>query len=234
MAAYRDRCLKRFSKMGHTSAIEKSVPDILRNESSTFSDVTMLSYRITCTILECLSDSMHLKGSDRFEMYHRAEQPAESSITIMHYPANVDASDNFGHVQHTDLGTLSMIFTDQWGLQIFDPEQGGWIFVRPPPPGHATLNVADSLRFLSRNKFKSCVHRVIPHNGIHQDEERYSVAYFLRPENQATFQCSDGRILTGKQWHDEKFAVFEAPNVEPNPMLTGGMEQLFGDVQWNA
>lgn len=217
--------------MGHTAVTEKSVPNTLTGDTEAFTNVTFLSYRVTCTILECLSDAMHLESAARFESYHRTDKAAESSITIMHYPKNVDTN-NFGHVQHTDLGTLSMIFSDQWGLQVFDPEQGGWAFVQPPPQGHATLNVADSLRFLSGNKLKSCVHRVIPHNGKFQEQERYSVAYFLRPENDASYECSDGRVITAKQWHDEKFAVFEEPNVKPSSMLTGGMEQLLGDAQW--
>lgn len=57
-------------------------------------------------------------------------------------------------------------------------------------------------------------------------EDRYSIAYFLRPESEKVFKDSEGRWVTASQWHDEKYDVFKQPQSEQpaNSILTGGME----------
>lgn len=72
----------------------------------------------------------------------------------------------------------------------------------------------------------SCIHRVVP---LNPDEHRYSIAYFLRAENETQFTDSSGRAVTAGQWHDEKFYTFTAPPdmqaAAPSYLLLGGMEE---------
>jgi len=88
------------------------------------------------------------------------------------------------------------------------------------------VNVGDSLRFASGHAMASCIHRVVPLNA---DEHRYSIAYFLRAENETQFTDSSGRAVTAGQWHDEKFYTFTAPPemqaAAPSYLLLGGMEE---------
>ena len=92
--------------------------------------------------------------------------------------------------------------------------------------GQANSNVGDSWRFASGHTFQSCIHRVEPYN---YSEHRYSVAYFLRAEDETMFQDSEGRFVTARTWHDEKFLAFLASPADqaaaPSSMLLGGMQQ---------
>lgn len=76
------------------------------------------------------------------------------------------------------LDHLPFLLAKQWELHALSPDQETWAFVEPRLK-HAIANVGDSLRFPSDGQLLSAVHRVIP---IHenQNEDRYSIAYFLR------------------------------------------------------
>jgi hypothetical protein len=73
---------------------------------------------------------------------------------------------------------------------------------------------------------QSCIHRVVPLNN---NEHRYSIAYFLRAEDETMFTDSAGRYITAGQWHDEKFYTFMAPELDqaqaPSYLLLGGMKE---------
>jgi isopenicillin N synthase-like dioxygenase len=110
-------------------------------------------------------------------------------------------------------------------LQVLSNNPPGWKFVAPQK-NCAIINVGDTLHFLSGNRLKSAVHRVVPVSDL-QREHRYSIAYFLRAENDAQFKDSAGRIVSAKAWHDEKFDVFrESYEAQDKAdVLTGGIER---------
>lgn len=70
------------------------------------------------------------------------------------------------------------------------------------------------------------MHRVIP-TAETQQEHRYSIAYFLRAEDDATYLDSHGQQISAKEWHDGKHEVFrqEHDRQEQDTILTGGMEK---------
>jgi isopenicillin N synthase-like dioxygenase len=116
--------------------------------------------------------------------------------------------------------------------------KGDWAYV-PPKPGHAVINVGDSLRFLSHMKFRSAVHCVVTVDDqppkispsasttLKQGLDRYSIAYFLRPEDDVTYRDSLGRIFSAREWHDTKFNVFCQGHdaQEEGSFLTRGIEK---------
>ena len=145
---------------------------------------------------------------------------------MFRYPTQSEADKACGYNKHTDIGTLTFILCKQWGLQILSPERKDeWQFVKPES-GYAIINVGDSLRFLSGNRLRSALHRVVP-LGERQSENRYSIAYFLRPEDEALFTDPRGSTVTTKDWRDIKFNVFRESHYAQaqHPILTGGMEQ---------
>jgi isopenicillin N synthase-like dioxygenase len=184
---------------------------------------------ITKVILSALSTGMDLKGAARFENSHRNDRPSTTTLSMMHYlPAEVTGQGKIGHQKHTDISSLTLLFSDQWGLQIRPPGECGareMGFVAPKP-GCAFVHVGDSLRFASGMKFQSCIHRVVPFDPA---EHRYSIAYFLRAEDDTMFMDSEGRWVTAKEWHDEKFKAFTDPPVwqamAPKSMILGGMKE---------
>jgi isopenicillin N synthase-like dioxygenase len=186
-----------------------------------------LAHYTLLTILSSLSDALHLDEALRFEQSHREGEPTNTNLVMLSFPKSSDQT-HVGHNNHTDLGTLTLLFSNQWGLQIFAPETKEWTFVQPKA-NHAVVNIGDSLRFLSGKRFHSCLHRVLPVDGVRQKEHRYSIAYFLRPESSVKFEDADGQVVTAAKWHDEKLMVhsesYERQAI--SKILTGGMEQIF-------
>ncbi|KAK4033548.1 hypothetical protein C8A01DRAFT_39991 [Parachaetomium inaequale] len=184
---------------------------------------------VTKVILSALSTGMGLAGAQRFENSHRNDRPSTTTLSMMHYlPAETTGQHKIGHQKHTDISSLTLLFSDQWGLQIRPPGECGareMGFVAPKP-GCAFVHVGDSLRFASGMKFQSCIHRVVPFDPT---EHRYSIAYFLRAEDDTMFMDSEGRYVTAKEWHDEKFKAFTDPPVwqamAPRSMILGGMKE---------
>jgi isopenicillin N synthase-like dioxygenase len=55
----------------------------------------------------------------------------------------------------------------------------------------------------------SIVHRVVPLQK-RQDEDRYSIGYFLRMDDDAEISYMTGKKWTAKEWHDLKYDVQES------------------------
>lgn len=204
------------------------LPTIARENPDLFYSFLSLSNFITLTLLTCLSDALELRGTDRLEKSHRLGEPTNTMLVILHYPPVKDVA-NVGHNKHTDIGSLTLLFSEEWGLQVVPPETRKWTFVQPRP-GHAIINIGDSLRFLSGKRLYSCVHRVVPLSGNYQTQSRYSLAYTMRPESAVEFDDVHGSRILAQDWHDQKYIMFAEPHErqEKTPMLTGGMEQLLG------
>ena len=89
------------------------------------------------------------------------------------------AAVSVGHTQHMDIRSLTVLLGGQWGLQILTSGPEAWAFVEPRS-NHAVMSVEDNLEFSSRGgQLASVVHRVIPLEG-NQKEDRWSIAYFMR------------------------------------------------------
>ncbi|KAH8900970.1 2OG-Fe(II) oxygenase superfamily protein, partial [Thozetella sp. PMI_491] len=203
----------------HIPEILKTSPDLKILENAIAG-----SNVITKTILSALSTAMGLTGAARFENMHRNDRLSTSTLAMMHYiPSDPSVDKTVGHQKHTDISSLTLLFAEQWGLQIRPPGTREFGFVEPKQ-GCAIVNVGDSLRFASGHTMMSCIHRVVPYDFT---EHRYSIAYFLRAENESMFTDSEGRFITAGQWHDEKFFLFKAaPEIQataPPSMLYGGM-----------
>jgi isopenicillin N synthase-like dioxygenase len=73
------------------------------------------------------------------------------------------------------------------GLEIFDPSTSRWLSV-PYVPGGLVVNVGDCLSDWSGGRLRSARHRVVTRQqrtGGEEEEERYSLAYFLAPNYDA-------------------------------------------------
>lgn len=177
------------------------------------------------TILRNLDICLNRDESSKLVNFHHEDKESLTTLSMFRYPKQETLDLGVGHNKHTDIGTLTFLLCQQWGLQVLSKEPAGWRFVAPKRD-HAVINVGDTLRFLSGNRFRSAVHKVIPTRGL-QHEDRYSIAYFLRAENNIQFTDSTGRQVSAKAWHDEKFDVFRETHEEQEklPILTGGMER---------
>ncbi|KAJ4417152.1 hypothetical protein N0V82_006352 [Gnomoniopsis sp. IMI 355080] len=84
--------------------------------------------------------------------------------------------------EHTDYGSLTILFNWLGGLQIINRKTNEWEWVRPIP-GCAICNIGDSMEVFTGGKLLSGVHRVLAAPGQQATLDRYSLVYFIRPED---------------------------------------------------
>ena len=133
---------------------------------------------------------------------------------------------NVGHNVHTDYGTLTLVFAPQWGLQVLSPTgatEKHWEYVEPRPRC-AIVNVADALRFLTHDRLRSAVHRVLPL----PDTDRYSVTYFLRPSDDVEITDGEGKVHNVIDWYEKKNNMYEASFAAQDRSLLVG--NLYKDI----
>ncbi|KAL4950751.1 putative 2OG-Fe(II) oxygenase family oxidoreductase [Aspergillus filifer] len=198
----------------------------IQAEKPLFLRFTGTAQEVVTTILTRLSKYLPPTESSNIINFHRPELESLTTLSMFRYPKQDTLDLGVGHNKHTDLGTLTFLLCEQWGLQVLSKDPAGWRWVEPRP-GHVVINVGDTLRFLSGNRFRSAVHKVIPTQGL-QHEDRYSIAWFLRAANGVEFTDSTGARISAKKWHDDKFDVFRETHEqqEKAPILTGGMERM--------
>ncbi|KIL87875.1 2og-fe oxygenase family protein [Fusarium avenaceum] len=206
------------------------LPEVIYDNLRRFESFQLSAHFLLKTLLRCLSDAAQLEGSDRFESYHPDGLPSKSTMFFIHHPIS-DALDNKtarGHNAHTDVGSFTLLFTEQPGLQVLSPKTNKWEYVAAKP-GHAIVNVADTLRFISQRRFRSAMHRVLPPGGKMM-EDRYSAAYFLRASDSAVFKGINGEDVTADQWFLSKYSSFNKTMQEQrlDSVATGGMDKDLG------
>jgi isopenicillin N synthase-like dioxygenase len=154
------------------------ISGLLKDHTKPLENFISRSHYITLTMLSCLSDALKLENNARFEMSHRDGEPSDSALKLYYELTQANPADIPDNT-HTDRGTLTLLFGEQWGLEAEIPETKTWGFVQPKA-GYAVVNVADSLQNLSGKRLHSCVHRVTqPVPGV---QRRHFVVYLLRPE----------------------------------------------------
>lgn len=182
---------------------------------------------IATTILAALSTALGLGEGQRFEESHGSDTLSHSILACNKHPKHRATDPNIGHPAHTDLGSITILIAPQWGLQVLSPGSEKWAFVAPLPE-HVVINVGDSLRHMSQNKLRSSLHRVVPNPATIEQEDRYSLSYFLRPDRDAVFHDAEGNVYTTDQWHDLKTVNQRRNHGEMMPLLQTGKRGLLG------
>ncbi|XP_064101018.1 uncharacterized protein LOC135211687 [Macrobrachium nipponense] len=112
--------------------------------------------------------------------------------------------------EHTDYGTLTVLFQDEMGgLQVCD-RSGNWTnadFI----PGTVLVNIGDLLQLWTSGKFKATKHRVIiPEDEARRRKCRRSVVYFVHPDDSLLIEPLDGsrdfQPITSRRHLEERIA----------------------------
>lgn len=153
--------------------------------------------------------------ADALDQYHRIAQESGDHVRMTWGPARKSA--DLPEIQtpgHTDFGTITILFNWLGGLQVWsDPARGHsfeniidpdstaaadtngsagekprWLWVEPPPPNHAIVNLGDASVKWTGGVLCSGRHRVVPAPGEQGKFDRYSIVYFVRPEDKAVLK----------------------------------------------
>lgn len=148
---------------------------------------------------------------------------AENEFRLLHYPS-IPASDLADGsatriAEHTDFGTITMLFQDSvGGLQVEDQEDlGTFRGVESATKTDIILNIGDSLQRLTNDTFKAACHRVTYPPAIKAGDtaeipERYSVAYFAKPNRAASLLPLKEFITPGTPCKYEDVTAWEWNN----------------------
>lgn len=135
---------------------------------------------------------------DYFLKTHRYSEKSDCHLRYMKYHARTpEANEKLGNVWvkgHTDFGSMTLLFRQPVAaLQVRTPQET-WKYVKPYP-GSITVNIADSLSFLTNGYLKSSIHRVVapPPDQAHLD--RLGVLYFVRPEDDLQLRTVPSPLL---------------------------------------
>ncbi|PYH43179.1 Clavaminate synthase-like protein [Aspergillus saccharolyticus JOP 1030-1] len=206
-------------------------PKLIDQNMNTLRQFTNFVNTTSQTIFDRLSHSLELPESGNLKLCHRSSAPSPDIIRLLKYQPQPAEQRGVPHAAHTDMGTLTFLFTRQPGLQIQSPGDDCWKWVLPKA-GHAIVNLGDGLSMLTNGYLQSCVHRVgpLPNRAM---PTRYSFAYMVRPENQTVMGApqtryipareSDAPVLTSQEWLEKKYSVLrlDARPTELAWMMTG-------------
>lgn len=199
------------------------MPNGVRKHQGIVAKFTEGSFAICDTMLKSLSQSMGLEGEKRLQLQHQKSAPSTSGTVLQCYPVeNLPPNTSQGHFAHTDSGSISVLFVSDWGLQVYSSKHEKWESISPRT-GCAIVNVGDSLRYLSNLTLKSSLHRVVPLRARQTSGPRYSIAFFLRPNDTAKFIDAEGTQWDGKGWVNSKFLNYRRKHEEQEKtsMATG-------------
>lgn len=98
------------------------LPGTVKKNVDIFDSLISRSHSIVLKLLESLSTGMGLTGGQRFEEKQRADVPARTTMVLFRYPRQVHEGAGIGHNMHTDIGSLTMLFCGDYGLQVLHPE----------------------------------------------------------------------------------------------------------------
>lgn len=154
-----------------------------------------LAFETEMHLLSALAIALGVSESDLKSMHSRAE----NEFRLLHYPVTPVSELATGTAtriaEHTDFGTITMLFQDSTGgLQVEDHSQfGNFRDVESSAPTDIILNIGDSLQRLTNDTFKAACHRVtyppnVKDNGVDVIPERYSIAYFAKPNRNASIR----------------------------------------------
>jgi isopenicillin N synthase-like dioxygenase len=219
-----DRCeffmLAQDELSGLTTIPEPGYPPPIAENMKVFHSFLENGQPIVELVCKVLSRSL---GLPKDALYSK-QKPSERSgtmIRLIKYPGvKGDDDRRTSLVQHTDMGTLTLLVNVLGGLQIPKPTSDAndgdrdeeWLYVRPEP-NHLIVNIGDALVQFSGGVLRSSVHRVTYPPGKQADLDRYSVAYLVRAGADVTMKRIKGgwvpdgdeeENITASEWEKKK------------------------------
>ncbi|KAI9812323.1 MAG: hypothetical protein M1827_004772 [Pycnora praestabilis] len=166
-------------------------PAILSNARPIMKSYILSAHSIVSLILEHLNKHLHLPNSTLANI-HRLHAVAGDQIRFIKSPPQPVDNRQTALGEHTDFGSITILFNRLGGLQVLPPGKGAeWCYVRPIP-GHAIVNLGDAMVKFTNGLLRSNIHRVVSPPGAQADSTRYSLAYFARPEDEVILKRLEG------------------------------------------
>lgn len=129
-----------------------------------------------------------------FAKLHRIEEMSGDHIRLIKTVPGKFDEESAKRGEHTDFGSLTILFNWLGGLQIRLPETNEWVYVRPVP-GSPVVNLGDALVRFTAGLLRSNIHRVVPPLAPQDGIDRHSLVFFSRPEDSVILRRLKGGLI---------------------------------------
>ncbi len=144
-------------------------------------------------LLEHLNTHLQLpKGT--LANLHRIHERSGDHVRITQSQPTPYDEERAARAEHTDFGSITILFNWLSGLQIRTADTNQWVYVRPIP-GSCVVNLGDAMVKFTAGLLRSNVHRVVPPIGEQASHVRNSPVYFTRPEDTVILKRLPGGII---------------------------------------
>jgi isopenicillin N synthase-like dioxygenase len=131
---------------------------------------------------------------DKLPSLHRLDSVSGDQVRWVHAPPQPPDDQRTALGQHTDFGSVTILFNRLGGLQVLPPNTEEWCFVKPLR-GHAVVNLGDAMVKFTAGILRSNTHRVVNPPGQQAEHTRMSLVYFARPADEVILKALDGSAL---------------------------------------
>ncbi|OJD16780.1 hypothetical protein AJ78_03070 [Emergomyces pasteurianus Ep9510] len=189
-------------------------PDLLQKSRPLFKSFMTNAHSIVITVLDLLNEKLHLPPSTLANL-HRISGISGDQVRMIKAPPQPPDDRRTALGQHTDFGSVTVLFNRVGGLQILPPGRDAeWCYVRPLP-GHAIINLGDAMVKFTNGLLRSNIHRVVSPPDPQAETTRYSLVYFARPEDDIILKRLEGSdCIPPLTLRDETGAVVEEEEIK--------------------
>lgn len=152
---------------------------------------TLVSLFAACTmaanqLLQAFALALNLPPSFLVDRHHNQEH----TLRLLHYPP-LQQPPKPGQIragEHSDYGSITLLFQDQMGGLEVQTTQGDWI-AAPAIPDTVLVNTGNIMQRWSNDVFRSTRHRVAVPSCDRAHLSRYAIAFFCQPDHNAEISC---------------------------------------------
>jgi isopenicillin N synthase-like dioxygenase len=166
---------------------------IILDHQSLFENYVRHCRAVVDLVIEHLNTNLQLSYGTLAGL-HRIDQPSGDHVRFTQSPPQPFDEERFRRAEHTDFGSLTVLFNWISGLQIRTPDTNEWVYVKPVP-GSCIVNLGDALVTFTGGILRSNVHRVVPPVGEQASLTRNSLVFFTRPEDAVVMKRIKGGII---------------------------------------
>lgn len=177
----------------YTISDRMPAPDIITRNRNNLASYIHANNSILSTLFTSLAESLQL-SKHTFTSLHRLLSPSGCHVRFIRAPPQPQDQRSLALGEHTDFGSLTILFNRIGGLQVQLPQTSEWVYVRPMP-GCAIINLGDAMVKFSAGILRSNLHRVVAPPGRQEEMVRHSLVYFSRPEYDVEMRRLEGGLV---------------------------------------
>lgn len=167
-------------------------PMILENNELYKNYVLHCRAAVDC-MLEHLNTQLQLPPGTLANL-HRIYERSGDHVRFVQAPPSQYDEIRAQRAEHTDFGSITILFNWLGGLQIRLPDTTEWVYVRPVP-GSCVVNLGDAMVRFTAGLLRSNIHRVVPPLGEQATWTRNSLVFFSRPEDSVVLGRLKGGLI---------------------------------------